>query len=88
MARTKETSPTPGANDTRPDQDTTEEDLAALLDACRIVIRPNGEVVFENLSPAMLDVALALNPEAPSLHCRLDTIDKCGAGNDSGRDDA
>lgn len=38
----------------------------------RIVIRPDGEVVIENLSELLAEVALTLDPEDADLTCRLE----------------
>jgi hypothetical protein len=43
----------------------------APVEESRIVIRPNGEVVIENLSEALAEVAIELDPEG-DLACRLD----------------
>lgn len=40
------------------------------LEESRIVIRPDGEVVIENLSEALAEVALSLDPDA-DLACEL-----------------
>ena len=44
-------------------------DEFALPEDCRIVIR-GGRVTIENLTPDLLDVALALNPSDPDLLAR------------------
>jgi hypothetical protein len=40
------------------------------LEESRIIIRPDGEVVIENLSEALAEVALSLDPDA-DLACEL-----------------
>ena len=42
------------------------------LEESRIIIRPGGEVVIENLSERLVEVALELDPES-DLTCRLPT---------------
>ena len=56
-----------------PDADPGEEPLPA--EQTRIVIRPGGEVVIENLSEEMLELALQLGADPESLVCRLDPTD-------------
>ena len=40
----------------------------------RIVIRPDGEVVIENLSESLAEVALELDPDAEAMACRIDLV--------------
>ena len=47
-------------------------DLDQLMLESRIVIKPGGQVIIENLTPDMLELAYALNPDDPGIHCRLD----------------
>ncbi len=46
------------------------------LEACRFVITDDGNVIIENLTPAMLEIAQALNPDDEELafrqHCMID----------------
>lgn len=56
-----------------PDVDRGEKTLPA--EQTRIIIRPGGEVVIENLSEEMLELALELGADDESLTCRLDPTD-------------
>ncbi|MCA9561847.1 MAG: hypothetical protein KC561_00090 [Myxococcales bacterium] len=46
-------------------------DESAPVEESRIVVRPNGEVVIENLSELLLEVAEELDPEMQELLCML-----------------
>jgi len=51
------------------------DQLKTLLEESRIVIRPGGEVVIENLTADLLDVAYELDPDNPGIQCRVDATD-------------
>ncbi|MBR4986713.1 MAG: hypothetical protein IKY83_13350 [Proteobacteria bacterium] len=51
------------------DIDSANELFSEFPDGTRIVIR-DGKVIFENLTPDMLDVALSLDPENEELKIR------------------
>lgn len=66
MSAENEPQPPPKANPS----DRAEDSVPA--EESRIVIRPGGEVVFENLSELLAEVALELDPETRELVCRLE----------------
>ena len=41
------------------------------LEESRIIIRPDGEVVIENLSATLADAVEAMDPETLEVSCRL-----------------
>lgn len=57
--------------------------LRKLLEESRIVIRPGGEVIIENLTAGLLDVAYTLDPENPGIQCRVEAT-----GTDDDSEDA
>ena len=50
----------------------TDAELTQFLQESRIVIRPGGEVVIENLTPDLLVIADELDPDNPGVQCRLE----------------
>lgn len=54
------------------------EQIQQLLEESRIVIKPGGEVVIENLTTDMLGVAYELDPENPGIQCRVDAASEGG----------
>jgi hypothetical protein len=52
-----------------------DDQLLKMLEESRIVIKKGGEVIIENLTPGLLEVALELNPDQPSIVCRVDGAD-------------
>lgn len=59
-----------------------DEALLQLLEESRIVIRPGGQVVIENLTAGLLDVAYTLDPDNPGVQCRVDARDEAAQGSD------
>ena len=57
------------------DIDNADELFSEFPDGTRIIIR-DGKVIFENLTPDMLDVALALDPDNEELKIRKQMMDK------------
>ncbi len=57
------------------DIDNANELFSEFPDGTRIIIR-DGKVIFENLTPDMLDVALALDPDNEELKIRKQMMDK------------
>lgn len=48
-----------------------QEELQELLQESRIVIKPGGQVVIENLTADLLEVAYELDPDNPGIQCRV-----------------
>lgn len=55
-----------------------DDQLKTLLEQSRIVIRPGGEVVIENLTADLLDVAYELDPENPGVTCDAPELEGAG----------
>lgn len=51
-----------------------DDQLKQLLEESRIIIKSGGEVVIENLTPSLLDVAYTLDPDNPGIQCRVDAM--------------
>ena len=66
-----------------------DDQLLKMLEESRIVIKKGGEVIIENLTPGLLEVALELNPDQPSIQCRVGSADDADDADDTGgADDA
>jgi hypothetical protein len=59
-----------------------DDQLMKMLEESRIIIKKGGEVIIENLTPGLLEVAFELNPDQPSIQCRVE------ASRPQGDDDA
>jgi hypothetical protein len=60
-------------SDERQADEPAHDELGELLGSIEIVIGPDGEVVFTDLDPALLEVALSLDPDS-DLACRRPTV--------------
>ena len=60
-----------------------DEELLGMLEESRIVIRPGGEVVIENMTLDLLEVAFELDPDNPGVSCRIDGSDAVQDGESS-----
>lgn len=49
-----------------------DEQLLKMLEESRIVIKKGGEVIIENLTPGLLEVAFELDPDNEGIQCRLE----------------
>lgn len=61
--------------DRRERENTADELFSEFPDGTRIIIR-DGKVIFENLTPEMLDVALSLDPDNEELKIRKQMMNK------------
>lgn len=61
--------------DSRERENTADELFSEFPDGTRIIIR-GGKVIFENLTPEMLDVALSLDPDNEELKIRKQMMNK------------
>lgn len=55
--------------------DTADAPDESRIEESRIIIRPNGHVVIENLSELLAEVAVELNPDDLELVCLLEESD-------------
>lgn len=71
MTQSKE----PNAQEKTESPDVDREEDALPVEQTRIIIRPGGEVVIENLSEDMLELALELGADDDDLTCSIDDAD-------------
>ncbi len=70
MAESRENSPTQSSsNDNSPMNEEDDSLFCDFPDGTRIIIQ-DGKVIFENLTPELLEIARALNPDDPNLKDR------------------